>query len=242
MIKRILCSFIVTCCLLAPHSYAAQPTSKATTAEKQGGLSPKRALALLKEGNQRFMRGELRQYNFAKEMKITSKKGQHPLAVILSCIDSRSIPDILFDQGLGNVFVSRIAGNVADKEILGSMEFASLLAGAPLIVVMGHTHCGAVEGACAIEDTGLSNLNYLLDKIRPAVGQLLKNDKPHNCKDMDMVNQIARQNVLNQLQYIVNNSEALKQAFDLQKIMLVGGMHHITSGKVDFFNIKGEPL
>lgn len=242
MIKRISCGFMVFFCVLVSHAYVAQPTSKAITAAKQAGLSPKRAIALLKEGNQRFIRGELRQYDFVKEMKITSKKGQHPLAFILNCIDSRSIPDILFDQGLGNLFVSRIAGNVADKDILGSMEFASLLAGAPLIMVMGHTHCGAVEGACAIKDTGLHNLNDLLNKIRPAVGQLATNDASPDCKDIGMINQIARQNVLNQLHYIVNNSQALKEAFEQQNIMLIGGMHHINSGKVDFFNIKGEPL
>lgn len=216
--------------------YAALP-SKATTQEKQANLSPQRALELLKEGNQRFIDNKMRQYNFAKEMKVTTKKGQFPLAIILSCIDSRSIPDILFDQGLGNLFVSRMAGNVADKDLLGSMEFSTQLAGAKVIVVMGHTHCGAVQGACLTQaKTQLQNLDFLLAKILPAVDTVKKQDSNLNCQNYQEVDKIAKQNVLNQIQYIYDNSPAIRNLVDNKQIYLVGAMHDISTGKVTFFN------
>jgi carbonic anhydrase len=224
--------------LLSTASIAA---SKATHAEKQSNITPKQALELLKEGNKRFVTNRMRQYNYAKDMKITSKKGQFPLAVILSCIDSRSIPDLLLDQGIGNIFVSRTAGNVAGDVILGGMEFATKIAGAKLVIVMGHNHCGAVQGACLSQaETGLNNLDKLLNKILPAVATLKREDKNLNCKTYPDVDRIAKQNVLNQMTYIYNNSAVIKKQVDDKQIYLLGAMHDIRSGQVIFFDINGK--
>lgn len=225
-----------------------QPTvipSKAITSEKQASLTPARALELLKQGNQRFMTDQMRDYNFAKEMKVTTNEGQHPIGVVLSCMDSRSIPDILFDQGLGNLFVARVAGNVVNKDLLGSMEFATKVAGGRLVVVMGHTRCGAVQGACATRgNTGLANLDYLLGKIKPAVSDVEKQDNKQelNCKSNDTVDVIAKQNVVNQLQNIYNSSSVIKDLVDSKQIYLVGAMHDIKTGQINFFDKGASPL
>jgi len=222
-----------------------QPISKAVSQQKQSSLTPQKALEMLKQGNQRFINDQMRDYNFAKEMKITTKKGQHPIAIVLSCIDSRSIPDFLFDQGLGNLFVSRVAGNVVNKDFLGSMEFATQIAGARLIVVMGHTHCGAVQAACSIgANTGLANLDYLLGEIKPAVSQVEKQSKKQelNCQSTKTVDIVAKQNVINQLNDIYKDSTVIKKLVDSKQIYLLGAMHDIRSGQVLFFDKEGEPL
>lgn len=229
--------------LIPAYALADAPQSKATTQTKQASLTPKKALELLKAGNKRFREGNLRNLDFEKEMKVTTKKGQFPLAIFLSCIDSRSIPDVLFDQGLGNIFVSRVAGNVADQDMLGSMEFATKLAGAPLIVVMGHTHCGAVQGACVHgRDVDLKNLSHLLGKIKPAVQTMKKKDESLNCENMASVDKIAKQNVLDQISYIRENSEAINGMAKDNKIMIVGAMHDIRTGEVVFFDEQGHEL
>lgn len=237
-------SMLLTLTLSFQGLWAASPISMAATQEKQSTLTPQRALELLKEGNKRFLSNTMRDYDFAKEMKKTTQKGQHPIAVILSCIDSRSIPEFLFDQGLGNLFVSRIAGNVADKDLLGSMEFATKLAGSKLVVVMGHTHCGAVVGACTTRaQTDLYNLNALLIKIKPAVMHVKNAEKnTFSCKKELTIEQITKQNVLNQMQYVKNNSPVIAQQLKDKQINLVGAMHNIKTGNVEFFDAQGEPL
>ena len=220
----------------------AQPAGpKAITQARQAALTPQDVLNALKQGNQRYMNNTMRMYNYAKEMKVTSS-GQYPKAIILSCIDSRSIPDILFDQGLGNIFVARVAGNVADTNMLGSMDFATKLAGAKLIVVMGHTNCGAVRGACSNLKSS-KNLNYLLKQIRPAVITVKKQEKSSfSCSNAQTIDAIAKQNVINQLNYILNNSPTIKQLIAKKQVELVGAMHDISTGKVTFFDINGNPV
>lgn len=223
--------------------FATAPVSKATTREKQATITPEMALKQLKEGNHRFVNNRARDYNYAKEMKITTKKGQFPIAIILNCIDSRSIPDILFDQGLGNLFVSRVAGNVANEDMLGSMEFATKMAKAPLIVIMGHTHCGAVQGACAMgADVGLKNLSHLLSQIKPAVNKMKEQNKNLSCDKSGDVDTIAKQNVLNQMQYVMDNSEAIKKLLQQNQIRLLGAMHDIRTGEVQFFDKSGKRI
>jgi carbonic anhydrase len=218
---------------------AKAPVSKAITEKKQAKLTPQDALALLKAGNQRFMTNRVRQYDYNKEMKVTTKRGQHPLAIILNCIDSRSIPELLFDQGLGNIFAARVAGNIVDKNILGSMEFATSIAGASVIVVMGHTHCGAVQGACAGGASG--NLGYLLSNIKPAVSFIKnQNSAPLNCNNPKTIDEIAKQNVLVQLQYIVSNSPVIAKLIKEKEVEVIGAMHDIRSGRVDFFDLNGK--
>lgn len=243
MKKWMIWSIFTGVMLLAPNVFATQSVSKATTREKQAILTPEMALKRLKEGNHRFVNNRTRDYDYAKEMKVTTKKGQFPIAIILSCIDSRSIPDILFDQGLGNLFVSRVAGNVANQDMLGSMEFATKMAKAPLIIIMGHTHCGAVQGACAMgDDIGLKNLSHLLSQIKPAVKKLKEQDKNINCDKSSNVDNIAKQNVLNQMQYVMDNSEAIKSLLQQNQIRLVGAMHDIRTGEVQFFDKSGKSI
>lgn len=223
----------------------AQPPSKAMTEAKQEVLTPAKALNMLKQGNQRFTNDKMRDYNFVKEMKVTTKKGQHPLAVILSCIDSRSIPEFLFDQGLGNLFVSRVAGNVVNQDLLGSMEFATQVAGSRLVLVMGHTHCGAVHAACGIgPNTGMANLDVLLKQITPAVKQVKEQsaDGKFTCKNPQTVDIIAKQNVINQLNDVYNKSAVIKKLADAKQIQLVGAMHDLKTGQVSFFDNKGKSL
>ncbi len=242
MIRLIMCITL----LLPLVGFASQASmqvipSKATTAAKQESITPQRALELLQQGNQRFLSDQLRSYNYAKEMKMTVKKGQHPLAVILSCIDSRSIADILFDQGLGNVFVARVAGNVINKDMLGSMEFATKHAGAHLIVVMGHTECGAIQGACVGGAVG--NLKDIFASIQPAVTFVKKAEgQDFNCESSTTVNAIAKQNVLNQMQNVLNGSSVIKALVANKDVEIVGAMHNLKTGKVEFFNIDGKVI
>lgn len=223
--------------------WAAELPSKAVTQSKQTTLTPERALQLLKEGNQRFTSNRMRDYNFEKEMKMTVKKGQFPIAVILSCIDSRAIPNFVFDQSIGNLFVARVAGNVADKNILGSMEFATKMAGAKIVMVMGHNHCGAIVGTCQTEaKTDLANLNFLMEQMIPAVNTVKQSSKSFSCDKKDSINAITKQNVINQLHYIRNNSKVIDELVQSHDVMLVGAMNDIRHGKVTFFNEKGEEL
>ena len=241
--RNSIASLFLSFCLISVSVFADLPKSKAITQEKQSSLTPQRALELLKEGNQRFKTNQMRDYNYSHEMKVTSTMGQHPLAIILNCIDSRSIADLLFDQGLGNLFVSRVAGNVVDKDILGGMEFATKVAGAPLILVMGHTHCGAVSGTCSSgANTGLENLDYLMGKIEPAVLSVRQDDKTFSCKDEATVDKIAKQNVINQLKEILANSSVISDLVANKSIYLVGAMHHIGTGEIEYFDSQGKAL
>lgn len=220
---------------LFAHPIIAQVTpSKAVTAQKQSQLTPEEALNLLEQGNQRFLNNQMRNYNYVKDMKVSTKYGQHPIAIILNCIDSRSIAETLFDQGIASIFVSRIAGNVAGQDVLGGMEFATKHAGAKLIVVMGHTNCGAVRAACANPKLNEQNLSDLIKQIQPAVKQVSKTQKL-NCDDPKQIDEIAKQNVIDQVNDIYNDSPTIKQLVDEHKVMLVGAMHNIATGKVDFF-------
>ncbi|WP_133127244.1 carbonic anhydrase [Legionella nagasakiensis] len=217
------------------------PVSKAMTEKKQSTLTPQRAVEILKEGNKRFLQDKVRSYDYRKEMKVTAKRGQFPVAIVLNCIDSRSIADILFDQGLGNLFVSRVAGNVVDTNILGGMEFATEYAGVPLIIVMGHTHCGAVHGACAGGASG--NLKHVLDHIQPAVNTIIHEDNTSkNCNSPAIVDSIAKQNVINQIDLILKNSRAIAKLVKEKKVMVIGAMHNIKTGEVVFFDINEKAL
>lgn len=230
--------------LLMPlQVFAAELPSKAVTSAKQNALTPMQALKLLKEGNQRFTSNNMRDYNFEKEMKMTVKKGQFPIAVILSCIDSRAIPNFVFDQSIGNLFVARVAGNVADKNILGSMEFSTKMAGAKIVMVMGHNHCGAIVGTCQTEaKTDLANLNFLMEQMIPAVKTVKQNSKSFSCDSENTINEITKQNVLNQLSYIRKNSKVIDELVKSNEVMLVGAMNDIRHGKVMFFNENGQDL
>ncbi len=200
--------------------------------ETQQKLTPDEILGILKKGNERFVKGDLTEKYLKHQVNATSF-GQNPFAVILSCIDSRTTSEHIFDLGIGDVFSIRIAGNVLNKDILGSMEFALHEAGVKLIVVLGHTKCGAVTGAC--DQVQLGNLTGLLQKIQPAIEQETTIKENRNGSNVDFVNKVAEKNVHLTIEAIRNESHFVNQMENEKRIKIIGGLYNIESGKVDFF-------
>jgi carbonic anhydrase len=190
------------------------------------------ALNLLKEGNHRFMNNLKANRNLLEQANETSD-GQHPFAIILSCIDSRTSAELIFDQGLGDIFSVRIAGNIINEDILGSMEFACKVAGAKIIAVLGHTKCGAVRSAC--DHVEMGNLTALLSKIQPAVYDEKTELENRNSNNSDFVEKVAVINVKRAVQAIVERSLILKDMLVNGEIKLVGGVHEISTGEVTFY-------
>ncbi len=206
---------------------------KTLTKEMQTALTPEKAIEILKKGNDRFVNNLKANRNLLQQVNETSE-GQHPFAVVLSCIDSRTSAELIFDQGLGDIFSVRIAGNISNEDILGSMEFACKAAGAKAIVVLGHTKCGAVKGAC--DDVKLGNLTILLDKLKPAVNAEKTTTTERNSKNSVFVENVATLNVKLTMQQIQEKSAVLKEMIDKKEIAIVGGMYDVETGKVDFYN------
>ena len=195
----------------------------------------------LMEGNKRLLSNKMKKRDLLNQKKYTSTKGQAPASLILSCMDSRSAPEITFDQGVGDIFTVRLAGNVIDADQLGGMEFATNVVGTKLIVIMGHTKCGAVGGACS--DVKLGNLTQLLDKIKPAVDVIkAKQEAKLACDDYKTIDLISRQNVLNSMKQVIEGSPLIKEQIESKKVMLVGAMHDISTGKVVFFDESGTDI
>lgn len=208
---------------------------KAQTKETQATMTPEKSLQRLKEGNVRFQNNLKAERNLFEQVKDTSN-GQYPFATILSCIDSRVSSELIFDQGIGDVFSARIAGNFVNDDILGSMEFACKLAGTRLVVVLGHTACGAVKGAC--DDAKLGKLTGMLDKIKPAVNavKLPEEASSRNSSNIEFVNNVAEKNVQLTIDKIVADSDVLAEMQENGEIMIVGGMYDIQTGAVSFLN------
>jgi len=205
---------------------------KTLTKETQSAITPSMALELLKEGNKRFVNNLKVNRNLLQQANETSD-GQHPFAVILSCIDSRTSAELIFDQGLGDIFSVRIAGNIINEDILGSMEFACKVAGSKIIVVLGHTKCGAVKGAC--DHVEMGNLTALLSKIRPAVDDEIETNENRNSSNSAFVENVARINVQRTVRSVIERSPILKDMIEKGEIGIVGGTHDITNGQVTFF-------
>ncbi|KTD50419.1 carbonic anhydrase Mig5 [Legionella quinlivanii] len=205
---------------------------KVSTSEKQQNMTPKQALMKLKEGNQRFLDGKMLQRNYRAQAK-QSSYGQYPWAVILNCMDSRSVPELFFDQGLSDLFILRVAGNVLSDDMLGSMEFATKVVGSRLIVVLGHSSCGAMAGAC--ENVNLGHLDHILDKIKPVVSESKKEAGTENCTSPQLLNQIARNNALHVVRQIREQSPIIRELLDKGQVGIVAGLHDIKTGKVTFF-------
>ncbi len=207
---------------------------KAHTRETQATMTPEKSLQFLKEGNQRFQNNLKANRNLLEQVNDTSE-GQFPFATILSCIDSRVSAELVFDQGLGDIFSVRIAGNFVNEDILGSMEFACKLAGTKLIVVLGHTSCGAVKGAC--DDAKLGNLTTMLSKIKPAVEAVTEpSDKSlRNSKNPEFVDSVAEKNVQLTIDRIHQESPILSEMEKNGEIKIVGAMYDINTGAVTFF-------
>ena len=207
---------------------------KAHTRETQATMTPEKSLQFLKEGNLRFQNNLKANRNLLEQVNDTSD-GQFPFATILSCIDSRVSAELIFDQGLGDIFSIRIAGNFVDEDILGSMEFACKLAGTKLIVVLGHTSCGAVKGAC--DDVKMGNLTHLIEKIKPAVAAVKLPEDPslRNSKNLEFVDHVAKKNVFLTIDNIHKQSEILAEMEKNKEIMIIGAMYDINTGEVKFY-------
>lgn len=204
---------------------------KAHTKETQNTMTPEKALAFLKEGNARFQNNLKSNRNLLEQVNDTSD-GQFPFAVILSCIDSRVSAELVFDQGLGDIFSVRIAGNFINDDILGSMEFGCKVAGSKLIVVLGHTSCGAVKGAC--DNVELGKLTGMLNKIKPAVNSVTGDYADRSSKNTEFVQAVSDKNVELTVQAITEQSSVLKEMVDNNEIAIVGAMYDVKSGVVTF--------
>ena len=211
---------------------------KTHTLESQGSMTPRNALQILKEGNQRFVNNLKVSRNLLQQVNET-REGQWPFAVILSCIDSRTSAELIFDQGLGDIFSIRIAGNIVNTDIIGSIEFACKVAGSKLIVVMGHSKCGAIKGAC--DHVEMGSLTELLAKIQPAVYQETQTgDKDHRNSANDVfVENVASLNVKRSVRAIVERSFILEQMIEKGEIGIIGAKHDLETGAVEFY---GESL
>ncbi|TDD95755.1 carbonic anhydrase family protein [Flavobacterium cellulosilyticum] len=205
---------------------------KTLTKEMQDGISPLMALEILKEGNKRFVNNLKANRNLLQQANETSD-GQHPFAVILSCIDSRTSAELIFDQGLGDVFSVRIAGNIINEDILGSMEFGCKIAGSKIIVVLGHTKCGAIKGAC--DHVEMGNLTALLTKIRPAVDDETTTKENRNSSNEEFVENVSAINVKRTVKAISERSPILKEMIESGEINIIGGSHNIATGEVTFY-------
>jgi carbonic anhydrase len=207
---------------------------KAHTKASQSTVTPQRALEFLREGNDRFVKNLKANRDLLAQANET-RAGQWPFATILSCIDSRTSAELIFDQGLGDIFSIRIAGSIINTDILGSMEFACQLSGSRLLVVLGHSNCGAVKGAC--DHVEMGNLTELLSKLQPAVYQertVLDPDQ-RSSKNSTFVENVARINVKRSVRSIVDRSFILEKMIEEGKIGVVGGMHSLETGLVEFY-------
>jgi carbonic anhydrase len=201
--------------------------------ETQQNLTPGLALEILTEGNGRFVRNLKANRNLLQQVNETAD-GQYPFAAILSCIDSRTSAELIFDQGLGDIFSIRIAGNVLNEDILGSMEFAAKVVGVKVIVVLGHTRCGAVKGAC--DHVEMGNLTTLLNKIKPAVDAEKTETVNRTSSNSVFVEKVAELNVRHAVAEIQKRSPILSELIKEGKVGLIGGMYDVESGEVNFYN------
>jgi carbonic anhydrase len=206
---------------------------KAHNKETQAQMTPRKALQFLKEGNDRFI-NNLKAHRDLLEQVNETRDGQWPFATILSCIDSRTSAELIFDQGLGDIFSVRIAGNIVNTDILGSMEFACKVAGSKLIVVLGHSKCGAVKGAC--DHVKLGNLTELLSKIQPAVYEESTITEDRSSSNSAFVENVSEINVKRNVKNIIERSFVLEQMVENGEIGIVGAMHDIETGLVTFYD------
>ena len=207
----------------------------AQTKESQAQITPEGAVTLLKEGNARFLENKKANRDLLAQVSQTAG-GQYPFATILSCIDSRVSAELIFDQGVGDIFSVRVAGNIVNEDLLGSMEFACKLAGTKVIVVLGHTSCGAVKGAC--DDAQMGNLTMLLSRIKPAVQAVSEpqDAKLRNSKNLTFVDNVAKVNVNMTIEDIRRKSRVLEEMEKFGEIQIRGAMYDVKSGAVTFMD------
>lgn len=203
------------------------------TKETQYLLTPELALNILKEGNERFVNNIKTHRNLLQQVNETSA-GQFPFAAILSCIDSRTSAELIFDQGLGDILSIRIAGNILNLDIIGSMEYACKIAGSKLIVVLGHTKCGAIEGAC--NNIVLGNLTSLFNKIKPAIEQETETTTERNGSNLSFIKNVTEKNVFLTVEKVKEQSSILNEMERSRQIKIIGGLHDIDTGNVTFYD------
>ncbi len=201
------------------------------TSETQSEMSPAEAVQMLKDGNARFVNESMVNRDLLSQVEQTGD-GQYPFAAVVSCIDSRIPTEIVFDQGVGDIFNARIAGNFVNQDILGSLEFATKVAGSKTIVVMGHTHCGAVKGAA--DDVQLGNLTAMLDHIEPAINAVTDIQENRNSSNEEFVQKVSDKNVELTIEKIKSDSDVIREMFENGEISIVGAMYDVESGKVTF--------
>ncbi len=209
---------------------------KAHTSETQATITPEKALNFLKEGNQRFVNNLKANRDLLEQVNAT-RAGQWPFAVILSCIDSRTSAELIFDQGLGDIFSIRIAGNFVNQDILGSMEFGCNVAGSKLIVVLGHSKCGALKGgldSAAIEPMGMDNLNHLIGHFDPIIKTIIKDGEERSSSNEDLLERLNHHNVKHAIEDIRKQSSTLKKLEDEGKIKIVGANYDVETGVVSW--------
>ncbi|MBN9311883.1 MAG: carbonic anhydrase [Chryseobacterium sp. 39-10] len=207
---------------------------KAHTSETQSSITPDKAIQFLKEGNQRFVNNLKINRNLLEQVNDTTE-GQWPFAVILSCIDSRTSAELIFDQGLGDIFSIRIAGNFVNQDILGSMEFGCNVAGSKLIVVLGHSKCGALKGgldSAKIEPLGMDNLNHLVYHFHDCIDEIIKVDEERSSKNEDLLERLNICNVKRSIEDIRHQSTTLRNLEKEGKIKIVGANYCVESGEV----------
>jgi len=203
------------------------------TERSRDELSPQDVIKLLQDGNQRFVDGRLIDWNYRHEQEDTSG-AQYPAAIVLGCIDSRVPAEILFNLRIGDIFNARVAGNIIDQDIAGSMEYACKVAGSKIILVMGHSNCGAVKGA--IDQVEMGNLSQLLAKIKPAIDPVHDVEGERTTKNSSFVKAVAKMNVMMTIENIRNISPLLKEMEDNKEINILGAMYDVETGSVEFFD------
>lgn len=223
----VFCAFTWSGCTVQAQQAVTQ------TAATQAAMSPAEALQALKDGNARFLSGDMLNRDLGDQVEQTAS-GQYPFAVVLGCIDSRVPPELVFDQGIGDIFSPRIAGNFVNTDILGSMEFATRVAGSKVIVVLGHTACGAVKGAC--DHVELGNLTHTLANIAPAVYAVNDVEGERNSSNTEFVNKVAHTNVEMTVDNIVERSAVIREMVESGDLLVVGAMHDVSTGEVTFFD------
>lgn len=231
----LLLSLVLAACASPPVQQTAAPALGAVmTQAKQQQVTADQALQMLKDGNARFVSGNMEKRDLPAQVKATGLDGQFPFASVVSCIDSRAAPSLVFDQGIGDIFTARVAGNVVNEDILGSLEYASKVVGSKLVVILGHSQCGAVKGAC--DNAVLGNLTQLVARIRPAVAATPSAEgADRSSKNQNFVEAVAENNVKMTVRTVMEKSPVLREMAEKGEIKVVGAMLDVTTGKIQFY-------
>jgi len=217
-----------------PVSSEVKRNDSALTKERQSNLTIDEIIQQFKDGNERFLKGTTIHNDLHKQVEQTGSQGQFPKAIVLSCIDSRAPAEVLFDKGIGDIFGTRVAGNYADEGVIGGIEYACKVAGAKVIIVLGHTDCGAVKSAC--DNVKLGNITYVMDEIKPAVDSVKGIAGERNSANKDFVKEVTKKNVQLTMKKILEDSEILSGLAKEEKIKVIGAVYDVKTGKVEFIN------